>query len=325
MAYENELTPANILAASQRLQGRVRHTPLEADERLSEVSGASVYLKLENLQDTGSFKIRGALNRLLTLDEREREQGIIAASAGNHALGVARAASLLGVRATLIVPESGSPAKIAALRRFPPEVVELRVAGADYDAAEALGIVLARQTGRRFVSPYNDPQIMCGQATVAVEILEDLPHVDVLLVPVGGGGILAGMGLWAKTVNPAMRVSGVQSTASPQMYAAFEAGELVTVPVLDSLADGLAGNIEPGSPMYELARHVADEMVLVEEAEIAQAMRWYLEQHHLVVEGSGAVVLAALLNQRIAGIEGKTVAALLTGRNVAIERLKALL
>jgi threonine dehydratase len=325
MAYENVLTPANILAAARRLQGRVRRTPLEQDERLSEVSGANVSLKLENLQDTGSFKIRGALNRLLTLDEREREQGIIAASAGNHALGVARAASLLGVRATLIVPESGSPAKIAALRRFPPEVVELRVEGADYDAAEALGIALARQTGRRFVSPYNDPQIMCGQATVAVEILEDLPHVEVLLVPVGGGGILAGMGLWAKTVNPSMRVIGVQSTASPQMHAAFEAGELVTVPVLDSLADGLAGNIEPGSPMYELARRVSDEIVLVEEAEIAHAMIWYLEHHHLVVEGSGAVALAALLNGHIVNIEGKTVAALLTGRNVAIERLKALL
>jgi len=325
MAYENELTPAGILAAAQRLRGRVRHTPLELDEQLSEVSGARVLLKLENLQDTGSFKIRGALNRLLTLSNDEREQGIIAASAGNHALGVARAASLLGIRATLIVPESGSPAKIAALRRFPPEVVELRVEGVDYDAAEALGIALARQTGRRFVSPYNDPQIMCGQATTAVEILEDLPHVEALLIPVGGGGLLSGMGLWAKTVNPAIQVIGVQSTASPQMHAAFAAGALVMVPVLDSLADGLAGNIEPGSPMYDLARRVSDEIVLVEETEIAQAMRWYLEQQHLVVEGSGAVVLAALLNRRVAGLAGKTVAAVLTGRNVAIERLKALL
>lgn len=325
MAYENELTPTSVLAAARRLRGHVRRTPLAYDRHLSEICQASIYLKLENLQETGSFKIRGALNRLFTLDERERAAGVIAASAGNHALGIACASSLLGVRATLIVPESASPAKIAALRHFPAEWVELRVQGTDYDAAEASGIELARQTGRRFVSPYNDPQVMAGQGTAALEILADLPDVDVLLVPVGGGGIITGMGLWAKTVNPAIRVIGVQSTASPQMHAAFEAGRLVTVPILDSLADGLAGNIEPGSPMYELARRYVDEIVLVEEPEIAQAMIWYLEQHHLVVEGSGAVVLAALLNHRIAGLAGKKVAAVLTGRNVALERLKSLL
>jgi len=325
MAYEAELTPASVLAAAQRLKGRALRTPLEPSEALSEATGARVYLKLEHLQRTGSFKIRGALNRLLTLGERERAVGIVAASAGNHALGVAQAASLLGVRATLIVPTSGSPAKIAALRRYPPELVELLIEGEDYDAAEALAIELSRTTNRRFVSPYNDPQTMTGQGTIALEILEDLPNVDVLLVPVGGGGLICGMGLWAKTINPKLRVIGVQSTASPQMHAAFEAGRLVTVPVLDSLADGLAGNIEPGSPMYEIARQYVDQIVLVEEREIAQAMAWYVEQSHLIIEGSGAVVLAALLNGRIAGSSGKTVAAVLTGRNVSTERLKALL
>lgn len=325
MAYEAELTPASIVAAAQRLKGRALHTPLELSEALSDASGVNAYLKLENLQYTGSFKIRGALNRLFTLDERERAAGIVAASAGNHALGVAEAARLLGVRATLIVPRSGSPAKIAALRRYPPALVELLVEGTDYDEAEALGIRLARESNRRFVSPYNDPQIMAGQGTIGLEILEDLPDVDALLVPAGGGGIIVGIGLWAKTINPKIRVIGVQSTASPQMRAAFEAGRLVTVPVLDSLADGIAGNIEPGSPMYDLARQYVDDIVLVEESEIAQAMIWYIEQHHLIVEGSGAVVLAALLNQRVAGLDGKTVAAVLTGRNVSTERLKALL
>ena len=325
MAYEDELTPAAILAAAQRLKGRALHTPLEPSAALSEASGARVHLKLENLQRTGSFKIRGAFNRLLTLDEQERTAGVVAASAGNHALGVAEAASTLGVRATLIVPKSGSPAKIAALRRYPSEWVELLIEGADYDEAEALAIDLARSSHRRFVSAYNDPQTMAGQGTIALEILEDQPDSEVMLVPVGGGGIAAGMGLWAKTVNPKIRVIGVQSTASPQMYAAFEAGQLVTVPVLESLADGLAGNIEPGSPMYEIARRYVDEIILVEEQEIAQAMAWYIGQQHLIVEGAGAVVLAALLNQHITGISGKTVAAVLTGRNVTIERLKTLL
>lgn len=325
MAYEHELTPANIVAASQRLKGRVVRTPLERSDALSEMSGVQAYLKLENLQRTGSFKIRGALNRLMTLSEQEREAGIVAASAGNHALGVAEAATALGARATLIVPKSGSPAKIAALRRYPSAYVELLIEGADYDAAETLGIALGRESKRRFVSAYNDPQIMAGQGTIGLEILEDLPDVEAVLVPAGGGGIISGIGLWAKTVNPRIRVIGVQSTASPQMRAAFDAGHLVTVTVLDSLADGLAGNIEPGSPMYDLARQYVDEIVLVEESEIAQAMVWYIEQHHLIVEGSGAVVLAALLHQRIPGLSGKKVAAVLTGRNVSTERLKALL
>lgn len=322
MADEETVRPASILAAAQRVQGRVLRTPLEHDALLSEQSGAEVYLKLENLQRTGSFKLRGATNRLLTLSERERAAGVVTASAGNHALGLATAASTLGVRATVLVATTGSPAKIAALRRFPAEWVELVLHGKDYDEAEARAIALARETGRRFVSAYNDPEIMAGQGTIAVEILEDLPDVDVLLIPVGGGGLLAGMGCWAKAIHPAIRVIGVQSVASPQMYAAFQAGRLVTVEVQDSLADGLAGNIEPGSPMYDLARRYVDEMVLVEEREIAEAMAYSLEQQHLVVEGSGAVVIAALQHERVAGIGGKKVAAALTGRNVGVEKLR---
>ena len=164
-----------------------------------------------------------------------------------------------------------------------------------------------------------------GQGTIGLEILEDLPNVQTLLVPVGGGGLLVGIALWAKAINRQIRVVGVQSTASPSMRAAFAAGHLVTVQVMDSLADGISGNIELGSPMYDLAREYVDEIVLVEEPEIAQAMVWYVQQHHLIVEGSGAVVLAALLNRRVAEITGKAVAAVLTGRNVATERLKALL
>ena len=325
MSYD-ELTPTSVIAAAGRLKGYVLRTPLDVSRALSEASGASeVHLKLENLQRTGSFKIRGALNRLFTLDERERALGVVAASAGNHALGVAEAATVLKLRATLIVPKGASSAKIAALRRYSEEHVELLVEGANYDEAECLAIQVARQTNRRFVSPYNDPQVMVGQGTIGLEILEDLPNVQTLLVPVGGGGLLVGIALWAKAINRQIRVVGVQSTASPSMRAAFAAGHLVTVQVMDSLADGISGNIELGSPMYDLAREYVDEIVLVEEPEIAQAMVWYVQQHHLIVEGSGAVVLAALLNRRVAGITGKTVAAVLTGRNVATERLKAVL
>ena len=291
MAYEGELTPTAVMAAARWLKGHVLRTPLDPSPALAEASGASeAFLKLESLQRTGSFKIRGALNRLFTLDEREHALGVVAASAGNHALGVAEAVTLLKLRATLVVPKTASQAKIAALRRYPEEYVELMVEGTGYDEAEFLAIQLVRQTNRRF-----------------------------------GGGLIIGVGLWAKAVNPQIRVVGVQSSASRAMSAAFEAGRLVTVPVMDTLADGISGNIEPGSPMYDLARKYVDEIVLVEEGQIAQAMTWYIEQHHLIVEGSGAVVLAALLNQYVAGVSGKTVAAVLTGRNVATERLKALL
>jgi threonine dehydratase len=175
--------------------------------------------------------------------------------------------------------------------------------------------------------PYNDPQVMAGQGTIGVEIFEDFPEAEVLLVPVSGGGLIVGVGLWAKTINPQMqiRVIGVQSRASPAMSAAFEAGRLVTVSIRNTLADGISGNIEAGSPMYDLACKYVDEIILVEEGEIAGAITRCIEKHHLIVEGPGAVVLAALLNRRFTGTAGKAIVAVLTGRNVATEHLRALL
>lgn len=313
------LTPADILVARRRIAGIVCPTPLEHSMPLSAYTGAEVYLKLECAQVTGSFKVRGAASALRAGDGH---YPIVACSAGNHALGVAHAAAQTGVEVTLVLPESASPAKVAALRRYPATIVQT---GADYDAAESAAMRLAREEGLRFISPYNHPDVIAGQGTIGAEIFDQLPGVEVLLVSVGGGGLISGIGLWAKAMNPQIRLIGVQAENSAAMLASLQAGHLVGAPNLPTLADGLAGNIEPGSITFPLVQQLVDTMIAVSEAQIAAAMRWLLNEHHLVVEGSAAAVLAAILNGLVAGLAGRKVVALLCGRNVTTETLLAVI
>lgn len=309
------LSPADILLARRRIAGIAYPTPLEHSRPLSDYTGAEVYLKLECAQVTGSFKLRGATNALRAGEGRSP---VVACSAGNHALGVAHAAAQTGVEATLVLPEGASPAKVAALRRYPATVLQV---GASYEQAEAAALRLAREQGLRFISPYNHPDVIAGQGTLGVEILEQLPDADVLVVSVGGGGLISGVGLWAKAMNPNIRVVGVQAEQSAAMLASLQAGELVQAPDLPTLADGLAGNLEPGAMTFPLVQRLVDMLIAVSEAQIAAAMRWLLNEHQLVVEGAAAVVVAALLNGLVAGLAGRRVVALLCGRNVATETL----
>jgi len=309
------ITPADILAARRRLAGVVAATPIEHSRPLSAHCGADAFLKLECAQLTGSFKLRGAANALLARPGGE----LVTCSAGNHALGVAHAAGAAGLAATIVLPETASPAKVAALGRYPVRLVRH---GATYDEAEAEARRLERAEGLRFLSPYNDPDVIAGQGTVAVEMLEQLPAAEVLLVAVGGGGLIGGVALWAKAVNPAIRVVGVQAANSAAMIAALHAGQIVPAPDLPTLADGLSGGIEAGSITFPLAQRLVDEMVAVSEEQIAAAMRWLLDEHHLVVEGSGAVGVAALLYDLVPSITGRRVVALLSGRNVATSTLR---
>lgn len=309
------VTPAEILAARRRIAGIAQPTPLEHSRPLSAYTGAEAYLKLECAQVTGSFKLRGAASAILADPAR---RPVVACSAGNHALGVAHAAALAGVEATLVVPEAASPAKLGALGRYPARVIRH---GASYDEAEAEALRLARDGGLRFVSPYNHPDVIAGQGTLGVEILEQLPDADALIVGVGGGGLISGVGLWAKAINPAIRVIGVQAENSAAMLASLAAGRIVGAPDLPTLADGLSGGIEPGSITFALTQQVADMLIAVSEGQIAAAMRWCFHEHHLVVEGSAAVTVAALLNGLVAGLAGRKVVALLCGRNVAAETL----
>src|SRR5437667_948800 len=227
---------ADVRAAAKRVRPFVVRTPLERSLGLSALHGTDVWLKFECFQTTGSFKLRGALNALLTMSASERQQGVVTASAGNHGLGVARAAAVLGVPATVVVPETASPAKVDALRQ---SGAELLLRGATYDHADAGAIHRANERDLPFVSAYNDAAVVAGGGTIALEVVEDLPATRTLVVPAGGGGLIGGIGVAAHGLDPEIAIYGAQSTASPALHAALAAGARVTVDVLPSLADGL--------------------------------------------------------------------------------------
>jgi threonine dehydratase len=303
---------ADVRAAAERLRPFVVRTPVERSADLSELCGVEVWLKFECFQTTGSFKLRGALNALLQLTVEEKSSGVVTASAGNHGLGVARAASMLAIRATVVVPETAAPVKVDALRR---SGADLLLIGPTYDEAETAGLRLARERGLPFISAYNDPAVVAGGGTVALEILDDLPATRALVVPAGGGGLIGGIGVAAHGLDPSLAVCGAQSVASPALHAALAAGRIVPVDVQPSLADGLAGNIEDNSITFDLLQQHVRDIALVEEPEIAAAMRWLVEHEHVLVEGSAAVGVAALLGGLIRP-DGPVVA-VLTGRNVS--------
>ena len=311
----------DVLLAAKRIGPHVRRTALERSAALSAEAGAEIWLKLECQQRTGSFKLRGALNRLLTLPPEARASGVLTCSAGNHGLGVAEAARLTGIAATIVVPENASPAKVAGLRRAG---VELLLVGRDYDEAEERAPAIARERGLAFVSPYDDPAVIAGAGTVALETLLDLPEAGTLVVPVGGGGLASGIGIVARALNPALRVVGVQSEASAAMAASLAAGRLVPVESAPTLADGLAGNIAPGSSTFPLVRDHLDSVITVPEAAIAAAMLAFLDRHHLIVEGSGAVGLAALRAGQL-GDTPAPIVLIVSGSNVATTVLADLL
>lgn len=308
---------ADVAAAATRIAPYVRHTPLEPCAWLSAAYGAEVRLKLECWQPTGSFKLRGAMAALTALPPAERARGVVAASAGNHGQAIAWGARALGIPSTIVVPETASPAKIAALRTYPSELV---LAGVDYDAAEATGRQLAANRGLPFISPYNDASVIAGQGTLAAELLEDWPDLDLVVVPSGGGGLLAGIALAASVLRPGLAVWGAEPEASPTMQVALAQGEVVQIQESPTLADGLAGNIEAGSMSYPLVAAHAAGIVLVSEAQIRSAMRAAAEHEHLILEGSAAVALAALSALPVAG---KRVAVVATGRNVALRAFLA--
>jgi len=300
-------------------------TPLERCEPLSARFSSEIYQKLELYQRTGSFKLRGATNKLQKLLQENpalREKGFVTASAGNHAIGLCYAARALELKVTIVVPETVSAAKLETLRRFP---AELNIAPGNYDFAEAYARQLEREQGLIFVSAYNDPEIVAGGGTVGLEALADLPDADILLVPAGGGGLISGISLWAKTVNPDIKVFGIQSEASPTLHHSLKAGKLVEAPELPTLADGLAGNVESESITFAIIQNYVDDIFLVTENELAQAMRFYANELHLIVEGSGAVGLAAILSERLplatVGKPKPKIIDFVTGRNVAASTL----
>jgi threonine dehydratase len=304
---------ADIHAARGRLAGTIYETPCPYSETLSALTGARVFVKLENLQMTGSFKERGAANLLLQLSPDERRRGVVAASAGNHGLAVAFHAARLGVSAVIVMPEWAPLAKVTAARGRGAEVV---LHGDNFDEAYARAREIEAARDLVFVHPFDDPRVIAGQGTIGLELLEQVPGLDAVLVPVGGGGLLGGVALAVKTERPAVQVIGVQAQEVPGMASALAAGTRVTVPAATTIADGIAVR-RVGEHTFDLARRHADRVVTVAEEEIANAILLLLEIEKTVVEGAGAVPLAALANRRVA-LEGRTVALVISGGNIDV-------
>jgi len=305
-----------ISDAYDRLKKRVRRSELIYSHYYSEQLGIPLYFKCENLQRTGSFKIRGALNFMTSQPREKLHHGVITASAGNHAQGVAFSADLLSVAATVYMPEITPPQKVQATRDYGAKVVLI---GRNFDEACAAAVAAQQQSGALFVHPFDDELVMAGQGTIALEILEELPDLRNIIVPVGGGGLIAGIAAALRQRSPKIRIIGVESTAAPSMSASFAAGKPVEQPVRVTLADGIAVKL-PGSRTVPVICDLVDEIVQVEEEDIALAIVSLLEKTKMLVEGAGAVTLAALLNQRIPDLEGKTVC-LLSGGNIDVKTI----
>jgi threonine dehydratase len=308
------ITLPDVEAALTRIRDRIYLSPCARTETLSRLTGTEASLKLENLQMTGAYKERGALNKLLLMPEAERARGLIAASAGNHAQAVAYHAGRLGVATTIVMPETTPINKVANTRAHGARIV---LHGANYDEAYAEARRLESAEGLTFVHPFDDPQIIAGQGTVGLEILEQVPEVDAVLVPIGGGGLISGCAVALKARRPGVRVVGVQAEVIPSMRAALAAGQPVTLPPASTLADGIAVK-RAGALTFEHVRKLVDEIVTVSEEEIASAILYLLEKEKTVAEGAGAVAVAALMHRRVRGLEGKRVVSVISGGNIDV-------
>lgn len=312
------LTVDDVERAQARIAGRVRRTPLSESAALSRLTGCQVFLKLENLQFTGSFKERGAASRLLGLSEAERARGVITASAGNHAQAVALHASRLGVVATVVMPEATPLVKVRATESFGTRVL---LHGSGYDAAAERAAELAAESGAVYVHPFDDLEVMAGQGTIGLELSEQLPDVDALVVPVGGGGLIAGIAAAMRPSHPSLRIIGVESRTFPGMRRALEseAPQSLPPPALPggkTIADGIAVR-RVGHLARQVVRSLVDEIVLVDEEEIAEAILLLLERERTVAEGAGAVGLAALLHRDL-GLAGQRVVVVVSGGNIDV-------
>jgi threonine dehydratase len=308
------VTLQDVQAALGRIRDRIYLSPCARSETLSRATGTIAYLKLENLQMTGAYKERGALNKLLVMPGPDRERGLIAASAGNHAQAVAYHSGRLGVKATIVMPEATPIMKVANTRAHGARVV---LHGANYDEAYAEARRLEQAEKLTFVHPFDDPDVIAGQGTIALEILAQEPEVEAVVVPIGGGGLVSGVGAAVKALRPGAKVIGVETEVLPCMLQAVEAGKPVTLEPANTIADGIAVK-RAGDLTLEHVKRYVDEIVTVSEEEIASAILYLLEKEKTVVEGAGAVGVAALMQRKVRGLEGRKVVAIISGGNIDV-------
>lgn len=309
-----------IKQAKKNITGTIKETDLLYAEKLSEDTGVHLYLKLENLQKSGSFKIRGAYNKMLHLTEDEKKCGVVAASAGNHAQGVAISATQLGIKSTIVMPKNAPFAKISATKSHGAKVI---LEGNIYDEAYEKACVIQQETGATFVHPFNDPYVIAGQGTIGLEMLAAQPDLDVIFVPIGGGGIAAGIALAVKSIKPSIKVIGVQSENAPSMYEAINSNKIETISVKRTIADGIAV-ARPGDLTFPMIQQYVDDIITVSEAQLAEAFLYLLENCNLVCEGAGVVSVAAVINNA-QQFKGLKVGAVLSGGNIDVNLIESVI
>lgn len=317
------MLPVDVVRARKRIARYIRRTPLVRSSWASDAAGANVWLKLESQQLSNSFKSRGAFNAVMALMERGHvaTRAIVTASAGNHGRALAEAAEMFALPLVVFTPANAPDAKLSAIRRHG---ADLRPQGRDYDDAERLAKAYAKETGAAFVSPYNDPDVIAGAATIALELVDERPDLEVVVVPIGGGGLIAGIGAALVRVSPGVRVIGVEAERSHAFLTSVRAGHLVEIVPGDTIADGMAGNPDPETITFEPIQQFVDEIVLAGEDDLERAIVGLVEHEHVIAEGAGAAAVAAILARR-ANVSGRRVAAIVTGANIDRARLARLL
>ncbi len=310
-----------VYAADRRIRAYIRETYLAPSPYFSASSGAEVFFKCENLQHTGSFKVRGALNKLLSLSETDLQRGVVTASTGNHGLAVAYSLGVLGAAGAVFVPENASPGKVAAIQRLG---VPVHVHGTDSAGTEVHARAHAEAHGLAYVSPYNDPQVVGGQGTLGIELARQAPGLEVAFVALGGGGLISGIAAVLKSQNPLIQIVGCSPENSQVMVQSIKAGKILDLPSRPTLSDGTAGGVEPGSITFDLCQALVDDLITVSEEEIKAALLEFLDAHHMLIEGAAAVPLAALLKHQ-AKFAGRQAAVVLCGANISSETLRSVL
>lgn len=314
----NYITLDDVLEARERIEGICIKTKLIYSSEFSKESGNEVYIKPENLQITGAFKLRGALNKISKLSEEQKKRGLIASSAGNHAQGVAYSANKLGIKATIVMPETTPLIKVQATKSYGANVV---LKGQIYDEAYEEAKRLERENGYTFIHPFDDEDVMAGQGTIALEIIDELKDVDAIIVPIGGGGLISGIAVAAKSINPDIKVIGVQSDGASAMKVSFDTGILTASDKVDTIADGAAVK-QPGDKTFEVVKKYVDEIVTVSDCELIEAAFILLEKHKLVAEATGVMSLAAL---KKLDFKGKKVVSLISGGNIDVVTIASML
>ena len=310
-----------VIAAEKRIRPYIRETILDYSPYYSRLAEANVHFKLENLQHTGSFKLRGAMNKMLSLTREQRERGVVTASTGNHGAAMAYGLGKLGATGIVFVPQNASPAKVQAIERLGAEVQHF---GDDTADTEAQARKFAAQKGLAYIPPYNDVQVIGGQGTIAVELVNQLNKIDTVFVALGGGGLISGIAGYLKSIHPGVDIIGCSPQNSQVMIRSVGAGKILDLPSLPTISDGTAGGIEPGAVTFDLCRELVDDYETVTEDEIKEGLKQFLQSQHMLVEGAAAVAVAAMVKRRDR-LAGKNVVVIICGANISLETLKTVL